>query len=298
MSGSGLSWQQLHIILPGGSVAAASDLLEHLGALSITTVQADGRDHFDLAAPQLKPWEQTELCALFDPNTELGTAMDALGTAFPDQADSIRLETVADRDWERAWLERFKPLRVGDNLWVCPSWCEPPEPNARNLILDPGLAFGTGTHATTALCLDALSRMDLENAVVVDYGCGSGILAIAAALCGARRVVANDIDPLALSATRENAKVNGVDDRIIVTEETSTAQCLARSADRADLVIANILADALVELHDRITALLKPDGRLLLSGILGHQADQVRTAYRERDFDVFSHDDWRLLMSR
>ena len=290
------TWLQISIQLPGQLADAAGELFENLGALSVTSSQAAGDDHFDLAEPRYQLWDTTRLCGLFDGDSDIHPVLDSLRTVFADHADSIELERFDDQDWGRAWLERFKPFKVGAELWICPSWHQPPDPTATNIILDPGLAFGTGSHATTALCLESLSRLSLKNKTVVDYGCGSGILAIAAALCGATRVIANDIDPLALKATEDNAKINAVDSLIETCRPDATTSHLPAGTTAADIVVANILADALINLRTAISDLVTPGGTLLLSGILVNQHSRVKSAYPEFEFDLTERNDWCLLV--
>jgi ribosomal protein L11 methyltransferase len=192
-------------------------------------------------------------------------------------------------------MEDYKPMRFGRRVWIVPSWCDAPEPDAVNILLDPGLAFGTGTHPTTALCMAWLDGQDIQDKTVLDYGCGSGILGVAAAKLGARRVTAIDIDPQALLATRSNAERNEVSETII------TGLPRALSADeRFDLVVANILAGPLVELAPIICQALRPGGMLALSGILQEQAATVREAYAaycDMD-DTVIEGDWIRLSGR
>ena len=171
-------------------------------------------------------------------------------------------------------MDNFKPMRFGQRLWIVPSWHEAPEPDAVNLLLDPGLAFGTGTHPTTALCLEWLDGQQLQDLQVIDFGCGSGILAIGALLLGAERVVGTDIDPQALEASRDNAQRNGLADArlpLYLPEDMPS--------EPADVLVANILAGPLVSLAPQLTALVKPGGRIALSGILAEQRDEILTAY-------------------
>jgi ribosomal protein L11 methyltransferase len=174
-------------------------------------------------------------------------------------------------------MDNFHPMQFGTRLWICPSWRDVPDPNAVNVMLDPGLAFGTGTHPTTALCLRWLDGIDVANKVVVDFGCGSGILALAALKLGAKRVVAIDIDPQALQATQENARRNGVEDRLDVYLPADQPTL------EADVVMANILSGPLLELQDVISSYCKPSGLLVLSGILAEQVTKIEAAYT-RDF--------------
>ena len=180
--------------------------------------------------------------------------------------------TLEDRAWERAWLDDFEPMQFGRSLWVCPHGHAAPA-EATAVYLDPGLAFGTGRHATTALCLEWLDQAQLDGRSLIDYGCGSGILAIAAARLGATSVRAVDVDEQALGAARDNAAANGVADRVTVALPADAG------AEPADVVVANILARPLVELAPVLAALTRPGGHVVLSGILDEQAEQVQTAY-------------------
>ena len=184
--------------------------------------------------------------------------------------------TVLGQQWEETWKEYFQPIRCGSRLWVCPSWEQAPEPNAINVVIDPGLAFGTGSHATTGLCLRWLQEQALGGAIVVDYGCGSGVLAIAACLLGATRVIAVDNDRQALEVTRENARLNQVDDKLL-TCLPEELEALAPPA--AGILMANILANPLIELAPHLLALTAIGGKLCLSGILDTQADELAKAY-------------------
>ena len=170
-------------------------------------------------------------------------------------------------------MDNFHPMQFGERLWICPSWRDVPDPNAVNVMLDPGLAFGTGTHPTTALCLRWLDGIDMAGKTVVDFGCGSGILALAALKLGAKRVIGIDIDPQALQATQENARRNDVEDRldVFLPENQPTLE--------AEVVVANILSGPLLELREVITGYCKPDGLLVLSGILTEQVETIESAY-------------------
>lgn len=269
-----MPWLELHIDTRGRYAEELETALMGCGALSTTL--SDGAD-----TPILEPgvgetplWNRLHITALFDENVDCEAIGAQLAKMKGRAITAMSWRALDDQPWERAWMEHFQPLRCGERLWICPSWAEPPEPEAVNLILDPGLAFGSGTHPTTYLCLQWLDDLDLKNKTLVDYGCGSGILAIAALLLGAERAVAVDNDPQALLATRENLHRNRLDDGRLVT-------CLPEDvADmQADILVANILAGPLVALADRLTALVKPGGLLCLSGITVGQADQVAAAY-------------------
>ncbi|MGB5453648.1 MAG: 50S ribosomal protein L11 methyltransferase, partial [Sedimenticolaceae bacterium] len=211
-----------------------------------------------------------------------------------DVSRSLALERLEDQDWERAWMERFQPMRFGRRLWIRPSGREVAQADAVIVDLDPGLAFGTGTHPTTALCLGWLDGHDLQGKTVIDFGCGSGVLAIAALKLGARQVIAVDHDPQAVLATRENAARNEVADRIEVVHSDEF------SASEADIVVANILANILIDLAPHIRSLVKPGGHLVMSGILEAQSGAVMLAYAEQ-LDIQPADikaEWVLLHGR
>ncbi len=269
----------------------AADALATLGALSVTVESASDEAAFDVALPGEPRWVRQKLVGLFAPESDRDDLAAAISTALPGEEPVFSV--LADRDWERAWLDQFSPIRIADGLWIVPSWIDPPEPGAVNLVIDPGLAFGTGTHPTTRLCLEALTQLDLADKRVLDYGCGSGVLAIAALRLGAAEAIATDLDPRALDATRANAEENRCGDRLLTMDPDSVDR---RYAGGVDVLIANILAGTLVELQDRLLALLKPGGVVLLSGILADQADAVRRCYgahcvlERRDLD-----DWVLL---
>ncbi len=288
-----MAWLQLFIDA-GEQRVALENALENLDALAITL--RDGAD-----TPVLEPgpgetplWAAVELCALFPAQTDPARLREALRQQLDvDMLPAHRFETLVDRDWERAWLDEFKPMRFGHRLWVLPHDHDETQTDAAAAIvrLDPGLAFGTGTHPTTALCLHWLDAHPPRDMTVIDYGCGSGILALAAARLGAARVLATDNDPQALLATRENARRNGLSERI----ECHPPEAL--QTGRGVLVMANILAAPLLELRPRLTELTRPGGHLLLAGMLDHQAAQVRQGYAgDFSFDPpRSVDGWTLL---
>lgn len=247
--------------------------------------------------PSLHPSkrEHRTVVGLFDLSFDLKSIRDHLCAKMgwmrlPDHG----IDRIDDRDWVRAWADHFQPLRFGSRLWVCPTTCEPPDPDAVNVILDPGLGFGTGAHATTALCLEWLDGHDLRGVQVIDYGCGSGILAVAAAKLGAGRVWAVDIDPLALEASAHNVDKNQVGDRVVVTTPESLP------SDPVDVLTANILSGPLIDLAPHFARHVRPSGRIILAGILDRQARQVQAAYQpwfEMDAPVL-RDDWVRLEGR
>ena len=241
------------------------------GAVSVTVEDSEDNPIYEPPPGEQPLWKEVLVTGLFEGDVEpaeLQASLELDGFGF---GDLIRVE---DRPWEREWLERFRPMQFGKRLWVCPTGYEIP-PDAEVVIhLDPGLAFGTGTHETTRLCLEYLDGLDLKGATVIDYGCGSGILAIGAGLLGAETLIGIDNDPQALTATAVNAERNQV--------KIMTALPGSQVLPVADLVIANILAQPLVELADDLIALTAQGGRLVLSGIMASQADWVLSAYADR----------------
>ncbi len=257
--------------------AGDAELLESAcflaGAQSVTLTDA-AHDPVLEPAPGATPlWPHVCLSALFTGDQEPGRVLALLAAFLDAPLPPYRFEHVTDRLWEREWLQDFRPMRFGARLWVSPHGAQPPDPDATVVWLDPGLAFGTGTHPSTALCLEWLDSAALNGLEVIDYGCGSGILSIAAARLGARSVTAVDLDPQALIATRDNAARNGIADRIATqTPEDPLGQ--------ADVLVANILSGPLIELAPRFATLVRPGGRIALAGLLASQAQTVTLAHR------------------
>lgn len=284
-----MPWLQLHIPSTAEDAEALEDALLACGAHAVSLT--DGADQ-----PLLEPppgatplWRETIVSALFEADQSQPQILQALEQQLDLPPADHRFEILEDQPWERAWMDDFQPMRFGQRLWIVPSWCEPPEPDAVNLRLDPGLAFGTGTHETTALCLQWLDGEQVRDCQVLDFGCGSGVLAIAALLLDARSAEGCDIDPQALDASRANAQLNGVSERF--------SCALADQVDperQFDLVLANILAGPLVELAPRLANHCRPGGRIALSGILAEQAQSITDAYqRWFRLDPVAHEgDW------
>ena len=274
-----MTWLQLRMDTQPDLVNALEDLMLATGAVAVTMEDNADQPVLEPGVGETPLWGQTRLTGLYPADTEMTNVL----AAFPEEAlrqANHRTEILEDKDWEREWMQHYHPMPFGRRLWVCPSWLEPPEPNAVNLLLDPGLAFGTGTHPTTALCLAELDGMALEEASVVDYGCGSGILAVAAVKLGAGSALGVDNDPQALVATRDNAIRNSIPTDAL---ETALPGDFDKAAwrGRADVVIANILAGPLVELSGTLLDFLKPGGTLLLSGLLQNQASALCSSYRD-----------------
>lgn len=252
------------------------------GATSVTFVDADDTD----AAPVLEPapgefrlWPSARIKALFAPDTGSSAVTGALSHALGLESALLRTREIADRAWAREWLRDFHAMRFGARLWVCPHHEQVADPGAAVVRMDPGLAFGTGTHATTALCLEWLDAHPPQGSLVVDFGCGSGVLALAALRLGARAASCFDIDNQALIATGDNAGANGLTDRIRLHERAET---IPRDAD---LLLANILSGPLVELAPRFADIVQPSGALVLSGLMEREAPEVTRAY-EAWFDM------------
>ncbi|MFM2484881.1 50S ribosomal protein L11 methyltransferase [Celerinatantimonas yamalensis] len=284
-----MPWIQLKINATQSTAEPIGDLLMDLGAQAVTFL-----DRHDIPVFEPKPgetllWGDTDVQGLFPADTDMQPVLTILKDAQLINAHNYRFDPLEDKDWEREWMKNFKPMRFGERLWICPSWLPIPEPDAVNVMLDPGLAFGTGTHPTTALCLEWLEGLDLRNKTVVDFGCGSGILAIAALKLGAKRVVGIDIDPQALQASHDNAQRNHVDDKLELYLPQNQP-----SDFKADVVVANILAGPLKELCDVICGYVDDNGSLALSGILNEQSEAVSDVYRTKiDLDpVTSREDW------
>lgn len=274
-----MPWLQIAFDAARDSAPALEAALEECGALSVTLVDRADDPVFEPAIGEQPLWQSTRVIGLFEADAEREALLQQLTAHLhPDPLPPHTIEQIADQAWERAWIDDFQPMQFGRRLWICPSW-HTPEPAAQrvNLLLDPGLAFGTGTHPTTAMCLQALDSLELENLSVIDYGCGSGVLGIAALLLGARHVEAVDNDPQALLATRDNAERNGIS---AVRLCTRLPPELPGDAS-ADLMVANILAAPLIELAPLLVQHTRPGGMLLLSGILRDQQAAVVSAYRD-----------------
>jgi ribosomal protein L11 methyltransferase len=264
-----MPWLQLIVESDPDGAEALAERLSESGAAAVTLEDAADQPIYEPDPGTTPLWRQTRVVGLFAAETDV----EALAGEVCGTSSRWRVAPVEEKDWNRAWMDRFEPLRFGERLWIVPSWFEPPSPEAVNILLDPGLAFGTGTHPTTRLCLEWLDAHPPQDTTVVDYGCGSGILAIAAAKLGAARVVAVDNDPQALLATRENAKLNEVGERI----EANAPE--ERMEAAADLLVANILAKPLIELEPRFAKRLRAGGTVVLSGVLSEQAQEVIQAY-------------------
>lgn len=280
-----MPWLQLRVNTNREQAEKIEDALLFAGAVSVTLQDNADQPILEPGLGETPLWDETLVTGLFDAEVDTSVTEAKAASHLCELLPNARWEQLEDKDWEREWMSHYKPIQCASNLWICPSWCEPPAPDAVNIMLDPGLAFGTGTHPTTFLCLQWLAGEAVQGKSAIDFGCGSGILGIAALLLGADNAMGTDIDPQALLASRDNAVRNGIDpDRFPVylpekapnPEDSST-----------DFMLANILAGPLVELAPQLVERTRVGGRICLSGILDSQAEKVKAAYSHWiDFDA------------
>lgn len=285
-------WIQIKLRTTNQSADTIAELLEQLGALAVSYTDAEDSPILEPKPGERRLWPNTEVTGLLEQGTDPKPILAVLKQLLGDHIPMVAT-TLEDKNWIRAWMDQFKPLKFGQHLWICPSWLSVDEKDSVVVMLDPGLAFGTGTHPTTSLCLSYLDSLDLKDKDVLDYGCGSGILAIAALKLGAKSATGVDIDEQALIASKENAHRNGVEDKLQLIMGTDKKLDLPQFP----ITVANILAGPLAELEPIIASLTQLGGKLALSGILTEQADSVIEAY-SKDFvmnKVKDLDGWALL---
>jgi len=290
-----MPWLQVRLAISPEQAETYEDAFLEVGAVSVTFMDAEDQPIFEPELNTTPLWSHTHLLALFEADTDANQVLAHLQLLTGAELPEHMSEVIEDQDWERSWMDNFQPMRFGQRLWIVPSWHAAPEPDAVNLLLDPGLAFGTGTHPTTALCLEWLDGQDLTDCSVLDFGCGSGILAIAALLLGAKHAVGTDIDFQALDASRDNA------DRNHIAAERFTLYLPENLPHvQADVLVANILAGPLVSLAPTLASLVKSGGRLALSGILAEQGSEVAAAYADTfDLDpIADRDGWVRITGR
>ncbi|MFB2823629.1 MULTISPECIES: 50S ribosomal protein L11 methyltransferase [Aeromonas] len=268
-----MPWIQIRINATAKTADKVSNMLLGRGAQAVTFMDAKDVPVYEPMPGETPLWGETEVMGLFDAETDPAPTIAFFQQIFGENV-GYKVELLEDKDWVREWMDHFHPMQFGERLWICPSWRDVPNPDAVNVMLDPGLAFGTGTHPTTALCLQWLDGLDLSGKTVVDFGCGSGILGIAALKLGAARVIGIDIDPQAIQASRDNAARNGVADQIELYLPADQPQDV-----EADVVVANILAGPLRELAPLIAGHGKPGSLMALSGVLESQAPELETIY-------------------
>jgi len=287
-----MSWWQITVACEKPQLEALEQWLLEAGAASITLSDARDDPILEPLPGQMPLWQHLLVTGLFDESQQAEKLLQELQEALGIKAEHSALESLPDKQWERAWMENYHAMPLGESLWVIPSHEAVVDPAAINIFMDPGLAFGSGTHPTTALCLRWLDQHRPQGLEVIDYGCGSGILAIAAWLGGARRLAAVDLDPQALQATRANLLRNQLDPAqtgIYLPEQLPDLQ--------VDLILANILSGPLCELRETFLAHMKPQAQLLLSGMLSTQVAEIRSHYQ--GFIEFTHEqhdgDWACL---
>ncbi len=288
-----MPWIQLRLSADEETAEKYSDWLMACGAQAVTFIDSKDTPIYEpLPGDEQIYWSDTVVMGLYDASHDMDKVIAYLQRIHPDKAAmQYKLEQLEDKDWEREWMDNFHPMQFGQRLWICPSWREVPDPQAVNVMLDPGLAFGTGTHPTTALCLTWLDSLDLSNKTVVDFGCGSGILSLAALKLGAKEVIGIDIDPQALQASKTNAERNNVADRLSLYLPAN------QPSIKADVVVANILAGPLRELAPVIMEFVAQGGQLALSGILEEQAQALQQLYGQwcKMNPIVIQDEWALL---
>lgn len=268
-----MPWLQLTFYSTKENAETLADLLSEAGAAAVTMQDAADQPLYEPPPGATPLWQLTNVVGLFAEDAGSDAIVRQLKGQWQGEFPDYRSEILEDQDWERAWMDDFKPMRFGERLWIVPSWHEAPDGDAVNILLDPGLAFGTGTHPTTRLCLEWLDAHEIAGKRVIDYGCGSGILALAAALLGAGSVIGVDNDPQALVATLDNASRNGVNIQVYLPKEAPQ--------EPVEVLVANILAGPLIEMAPRLSALVLTGGKIALSGILPEQAEAVSSAYSE-----------------
>lgn len=286
-----MAWIQINAVVSEALAEPLSDAFLEANAASVTFEDAKDQPIFEPDLGTTPVWSSTKVIGLFDAEIDSQGVIRFLTQLLPAvPIDSYKVEVLEDKDWVRAWMDQFKPMQFGKKLWIVPSWSEPPQKDAVNLMLDPGMAFGTGTHPTTSLCLQWLDKQAPKDLSVIDYGCGSGILALAAQKLGAKSVAGTDIDPQAITASKQNAERNNEEIPFNLVEDFDS--------EPVDLLVANILAGPLKELASEFDRLLKPGGTLVLSGLLATQAEGLIEHYQQFGIQLDNQetqDEWGLL---
>ena len=280
-----MKWLQIHITVEQAQVDFTETLLSSLGAVSVTLDDAENQDLLEPLPGETPLWNKVIVTGIFAQEDDEEIDVDSIVTFIQAQMPEAPLthEFIEDQEWERTWMDAYEPIQIADGFWVVPEWMESPEPNAVNLKLDPGLAFGTGNHASTFLCLQWLGKTDVKDKIAIDYGCGSGILGVAALLLGAKKVYATDIDPQAVLATEQNAELNGVREKLYVGLPEEFREELGNI--KADVFVANILAGPLMVLAPEFSTLVKSEAEFALAGVIEEQVSDVSSVYSEF-FDI------------
>jgi ribosomal protein L11 methyltransferase len=280
-----VKWLQIHITVEQAQVDFTETLLSSLGAVSVTLDDAENQDLLEPLPGETPLWNKVIVTGIYAQEEDEEIDVNALTTFITAQMPDtpLRYDFLEDQEWERTWMDAYEPIQIAEKYWIVPEWMQAPEPDAVNIKLDPGLAFGTGNHASTFLCLQWLGKINLKDKIVIDYGCGSGILGVAALLLGAKKVYATDIDPQAVLATKQNAELNGVLEHLYVglPEEFN----IEFNHQKADVFVANILAGPLMALAPEFSTLIKSEGEFALAGILEEQVTDVSAVYSQF-FDI------------
>ena len=293
---SSTDWQEWALETHSPLVESLEEWLFDHGALAVSLEDNANEPLLEPGPGETPLWQNVVLKALFAGDADLSSIKAVLPRTLLAENSKSEVSRLEDREWTRVWMDDFAPIQMGPRLWVCPSWAVPPDEALVNVMLDPGLAFGTGTHATTAMCLGALDAAVSGGESVVDYGCGSGILAIAALKLGASKALGVDNDPQALAASRDNAARNQIstDQFDVVMPEDDM---LLAWSNAASVVVANILAGPLLSLAHDLIELTAPGGRLLLTGVLEEQAAKLIEHYERVSLDVIDRRDGWVLLS-
>ena len=280
-----MKWLQIHITVDQAQVDYTETLLSSLGAVSVTLDDAENQELLEPLPGETPLWNKVIVTGIYAQEDDEEIDVTALETFIKTQMPEapLRSEFMEDQEWERTWMDAYEPIQIAEKYWIVPQWMEAPEPDAVNIKLDPGLAFGTGNHASTFLCLQWLGKTDVTDKIVIDYGCGSGILGVAALLLGAKKVYATDIDPQAVHATQQNAELNGVLDNLYVGLPEEFNETFKNQ--KADVFVANILASPLMALAPELSTLIKSEGEFALAGVIKEQVDDVSAVYSEF-FDI------------
>lgn len=280
-----MKWLQIHITVEQAQVDFTETLLSSLGAVSVTLDDAENQDLLEPLPGETPLWNKVIVTGIYAQEEGEEIDVSALETFIRAQMPDapIRHELIEDQAWERTWMDAYEPIQIADKYWIVPEWMEAPDADAVNIKLDPGLAFGTGNHASTFLCLQWLGKINVKDKIVIDYGCGSGILAVAALLLGAKKAYATDIDPQAVLATQQNAELNGVLDKLYVGLPEEFRDELGNT--KADVFIANILAAPLMMLAPEFATSIKSEGQFALAGVIEEQVADVTSIYSNY-FDI------------
>ena len=284
-----MSWCQLKLYTSKENAESWSELLTTTGAVAIIIHGKEQKAIIEPTPGDLPLWDQIQIIGLYQDNIDIALIKTQLFQHLGKDLD-LHTEILQEEDWQDIWKKDLKPIKFGNNLWICPSWCEIPKPQEINIILDPGMAFGTGTHPTTALCLEWLTENIKEETQVMDFGCGSGILAIATIKLGAKFAYCIDCDPQALISTKDNAYKNSINNKQL---KTLLPQELAPNI-QVDLLIANILANPLQELAEKLADYVKPYGKIVLSGILQNQTSELINIYSKwfKNIEITNKEEW------